>query len=689
VIDTVIHVAADVNWVLPYAALHDANVAGTLEALRLACAGRARQVRFVSSQLVGFMPDGPAEVDERTPLLGLADRLPLGYAQSKIVAEALVREAGARGLRVAIYRPALVTGDARTGASNPDDFVGALIKGCLEMGAAPDLNWTVDAVPVDHVARGIVGLPPAAGDPTCYHLTNARPRHWRECVLWMNLYGYTCALIPYDAWLRRLDRDSRDPGHPLHRLRAFFLRRDARGLTAPEHYEDDRRAVVRADRTRDALVEAGLECPALSADLLARYFDDFIQRGFLPEPPGRRPAKTRRPKRSVARRLEEVLRRRTADPTLIVRDATRIGDGADHSIIGELTAWRHGPELGLAHYRVTIDQAGGTTRRDLVVKRKPSDEDVLDVGETVAALCDPALGRAWRDARELVGARHGHLRELAVYDEAGADARGFMPRCDGSWRDDADADWGLVLERLDGLALMDAVDDPDRWARPYLDAAVDGLAALHAAWAPRVTDLAACDWIDHRRLTATAADLAPLRAALRRHAAPFHARWAGDALVRVHDRLLGSAGAWWPRRAAGLRTLIHNDCNPRNLGLRHDPDGYRLCIYDWELATIGPPQRDLAELLCFVLPPDVDPEVPLGLAERHRSVLEARLGPIDAEAWRHGLVDALAEVLVDRLSTYTMINRVRPQPFLPRVLRTWLRVFEGLAPASGGAVLLC
>ena len=54
---------------------------------------------------------------------------------------------------------------------------------------------------------------------------------------------------------------------------------------------------------------------------------------------------------------------------------------------------------------------------------------------------------------------------------------------------------------------------------------------------------------------------------------------------------------------AGGSALIHNDFNPRNLALRREVGGWRLCAYDWELATIGVPQHDCAEFLCFVLPP--------------------------------------------------------------------------------------
>ena len=43
---------------------------------------------------------------------------------------------------------------------------------------------------------------------------------------------------------------------------------------------------------------------------------------------------------------------------------------------------------------------------------------------------------------------------------------------------------------------------------------------------------------------------------------------------------------------------------------------------------------------------------------------------------------ALAELLVDRLSIYAMVHRVKPQRFLPRVLRTWAHL-HSLFPVDG------
>ena len=78
------------------------------------------------------------------------------------------------------------------------------------------------------------------------------------------------------------------------------------------------------------------------------------------------------------------------------------------------------------------------------------------------------------------------------------------------------------------------------------------------------------------------------------------------------------------------------------------------------------------EFLCFTLPADVDPSRARRLVQGYRASLEARCGTaIDPNAWDDGARAALCDILVDRLAMYTMVHRVRPQRFLPRVVRTW------------------
>jgi hypothetical protein len=151
--------------------------------------------------------------------------------------------------------------------------------------------------------------------------------------------------------------------------------------------------------------------------------------------------------------------------------------------------------------------------------------------------------------------------------------------------------------------------------------------------------------------------------------------WAGPALVCLHASLAANIEGWWGELEEHPRTLIHNDFNSRNLAFRQN--GTRTaCAFDWELARIGVPQHDLAELLCFVFPQGAGREELAYWLERHRTLLSGRVGKdIDPGMWRRGFALALNRILVERLPLYAMVHRFRPQGFLPRVVRNWATLY--------------
>ena len=679
-VDTVYHAGADVNWVTSYGGLRQPNVVGTRELLRLACTARPKAFQFVSSLSVCYAVGGPAVVTETTDMLPHAADLTLGYAQSKCVAESLVRQAAARGLPATIVRPSLIVGDAATGAANTDDLVAVLLKGCIEMGAAPDLDWVFDAVPVDVVARAVVraARQPVVGLQT-YHLTHPRPRHWRECVLWTNLFGYPVVLEPYHVWIERLRECSTRPGHPLHGLRGFFLRQVA-GRTAPEHLEAHTRSRVDCSHARRLEADTAVVYPALDAELFDRYFQHYIARGHLATP-SRPVGEERSPRRAhrwdTPAWFETALRAHFGDQAIRVTSLQRLDRGSEHSVIGEMTSWRRKSRTGLFDYRVGYQSGAAARQLDVVVKVKPVDTDVLDVAESTAAMCDASVSKALAQVRGQIGVTLCHLREVAIYAHADPRLRRHMPECYATWEQEEERSWGVVLERLHDMEIMNAADSLPPWHHEAIAAAIDGLAQIHAVWLGRRSELSAQPWIGHVVDSQNAECLVPFWRALGSHADSQFGRWAGPGLVRAHRTLVDTVGEWWPALEALPQTLIHHDFNPRNLGLRRQRGELHLVAYDWELATIGAPQRDLAEFLCFVLPDDVSAERLADLVERHRRRLEQVSGVVlDARAWAAGFASALADVLVARFSFYALITRVRPQLFLPRVVRTWWRLHQ-------------
>lgn len=676
-VDEIFHGAAAVDWVQPYDQLRRANVFGTRELLRLACTGSPKPFHFLSSLTVCISTHGASEVAERdAPLRDIAG-LHLGYAQSKCVAEALVLAARQRGLPATIVRPALVVGDSASGASNADDLISLFIRGCIQMRAAPDLDWVMDSVPVDHAAAAVVRLGRLSGGrEAVFHLANPCARSWRECVLWMRLRGYPLELLSYRAWCDRVRVTATEPSHPLFALRPFFLGTIAEvgGRSLPELYEEGHRRRVRSEQSRDVLSCLGLECPPLNATLLERYFASYVERGVLPDASsGRGGGDAARRRAGLADRLvavlEETIRAETADAGVRVTGLTLTPMRADSSIIAELTSWRRGTSTGLYGARFTVESAARPAEsRVVVVKAKPADVDAIDVGEQIARLCSRDLGEAYALWRDHIGLTRGHVRELAIYALSDDRLRRHMPKVLASWSDAAREEWVLVLEHVADATVANAVDRP--WTDTEIGTALVGLAAMHSVWYGRAAELAAIPWLPPRRNARTMEAMQPLWQSAAAQARPALRQWGGDGLVDAHESLLHGIAEWWRPLETEPQTLIHNDFNPRNIMLRGRAGAQRLCAYDFELATVGAPQRDLAEFLCFALSGRAG--AARAWVSRYRSLLAQATGThIDPHAWDDGFRAALCDFLVDRLALYTMVHRFRAQTFLPGVTRTW------------------
>jgi thioester reductase-like protein len=666
-VDAVLHAAAEVNWVASCDALHAANVNGTRELLHLAARAGAA-FHFVSSLSVCYSTRGPRVVDEALDPSTVADGLHLGYARTKATAERLVMEAGRQGLATRIYRPALLSGDSRTGQYNPGDLLPLMIRGCVHMRCAPDLDWPLDIEPVDVAARAIVSL--SRHSQPVFHLAQQRPRHWRECLLWMRLAGYDVTLVPYQTWRDLLDRETRPgtPGaarHPLRPLRPFFVERVAAagGLTRPELYEQGNRARPDAART-DALREADAERrPATDAALLERYFQAFARDGFVPAP--RVPGTPASPldegffERALARR---------GHPMRVDRFDI-LSTGSDDSIVSELTAWRSRRPASLMRVRL---YGGGPDRArtlDVFVKLKPIDHDVIQVGAALTQLCNPEIARLYDRWADRLGFAASHLRERGIYEADHPRMRNYLPRLLGLDATDRTGECALILEDVPRTAAT------DRWTPAAIACALDGLAQLHAAWYAR-EELRNQPWIGYVRTPDAMVEMEELWSALARHAAPFFGQVV-DGIATTQARLISTMPSWAAGLAAGPVTLIHNDFNPRNVFLRRDPGRQRLCALDWELATVGVPQRDVAEFLCFTLAPDAsDSEIDGWLEHQRAALARATATQINRRAYRDGFRAALYEILTDRLAMYALIHRVRPQTFLPRVLRMWWRLYQ-------------
>jgi thioester reductase-like protein len=290
-IDVIYHNGSFVNFIYPYTALKAANVGGTQEVIRLAAQARLKPVHYVSTLAVlvsyGFLGVRSVGEDE---VLANANRLYMGYPESKYVAEKLLMQASQQGLPVSIYRPHDVTGHSQTGAWKTEGFLCSFLRSMFEIGAAPDFNLPLDFAPVDYVTRAIVHISmnePAVG--TVFHLNNPRYNKLSNMIKKVQELGYPIQKLPFHTWVQKLvDYTARNPMATIAPFVPLFVERWSEAqLSVIEMYAEERVPVFDTRNARVALQGTGILCPPVDDALLEKYLDYFLKIGFLPPPPAK------------------------------------------------------------------------------------------------------------------------------------------------------------------------------------------------------------------------------------------------------------------------------------------------------------------------------------------------------------------------------------------------------------------
>ncbi|OQO03789.1 hypothetical protein B0A48_10429 [Cryoendolithus antarcticus] len=284
--DVIIHAAATVNLVYPYAALRSANVGGTREILRLACLGGAT-LQYVSTN--GVLPPSASghgwPEDSMLYVDAVPEKISDGYGQTKWAAEQLVLEAGRRGLPVRILRAGTISGHSATGAANAWDLLTALFVESIQLGFAPDVEgWRAEMTPVDFVSKAIVHL---AGQTQAkqlvFHLGDPDPVDTKVVFSDLAKLGYPTQPLPWEDWatLWSEKRGSVKGGDG-----AFTIDILRSGMPSVEFLRD----IVVLNNAQTRPFRAIVERPKVDNILLETYARHWFARGWLSSPPSEQQA---------------------------------------------------------------------------------------------------------------------------------------------------------------------------------------------------------------------------------------------------------------------------------------------------------------------------------------------------------------------------------------------------------------
>jgi thioester reductase-like protein len=282
-VDVIIHAAATVNLVYPYAAMRGANVGGTKEILRLASRNGAT-VHHISTNGVlppsteGWSEDAILSIEE------VADKLADGYGQTKWVAEKLVLEAGRRGLPARIYRPGTISGHSVIGSTNTYDLLTALIVESIHLGYAPDIkDWLAEMTPVDYVSKAIITLANNVGtSQPIFHVGDPKPVSAAALLEDLAELGYPTRPLDWDNWVSLWNEKRGSSKSGDDSFTAGILRR---GMPTVDFLQEV--TVLNDAKTQPVLDNYELERPKIDSKLLEIYTRDWYARGWLPAPPVR------------------------------------------------------------------------------------------------------------------------------------------------------------------------------------------------------------------------------------------------------------------------------------------------------------------------------------------------------------------------------------------------------------------
>ena len=261
--DLLVHCAATTRFDLNDADYAATNVGGAANAVAFARRG-GMALLHISTAYVCGRQDGPVGEDDPLPATGFAN----GYEASKAQGEALV---AASGLTYAIARPSVVVGEWASGAIRTFDTIYAAFK-LLAEGRVRHMEATagatIDFVPIDHVAAGIVALAEnmVQANGGRFHLVSAQPvpvALFAAAIGAFPQFHAPTLVAPEDFAAAKLPPLERRLYARVAGLYSSYFQRDPR-------FDDTRfRALT------------GLACPPTGAAYLKRLIDYCIAVGFL------------------------------------------------------------------------------------------------------------------------------------------------------------------------------------------------------------------------------------------------------------------------------------------------------------------------------------------------------------------------------------------------------------------------
>jgi hydroxymethylglutaryl-CoA reductase (NADPH) len=286
----------------------------------------------------------------------------------------------------------------------------------------------------------------------------------------------------------------------------------------------------------------------------------------------------------------------------------------------------------------------------------------------MAASIDPELSDLIFKYRKTTEYHNCHLKEISLYQLLHESGLNLTPEYYGKKCDEDREIHLLFIERLDEyeLRLFNSENHPELWDSETVKSTIETITKAHKYFEQNDCSVESnCVQLFNPEVNRNLYE--KLISIILLEEENFDQKKILAVLYRFLDDLSDR-----PTVDSLPHTIIHNDFNPRNVAVRNNGS---VCIYDWELAVLNIPHRDIVEFLAFVLPDNFSESDIVRYLEFHATLWEKTLNDTYLYAFK--------EFLICRVTFYKAAEVLMKLKFIDRVMSNCIRMISILEKKKG------
>lgn len=376
--------------------------------------------------------------------------------------------------------------------------------------------------------------------------------------------------------------------------------------------------------------------------------------------------------------FEFCLRKQFNDPELTV-EAAHYMPSASEKMTLELKHPKKGDHpIGVHRYNLSFIRQNQKETVPVIVKSKISEQQYLQAITQAFEKCGISTSAPLLDYMSQLEFMNVNHKEVTIYDmQKKYEAfQKFMPTCYGYFLDEKDGACVLIMQYLsDDYLSLDSFN-VEKWTQPAIESFISAISQLHAVWYGKTNDLRDFSCFKNVLDVNKMQELMPYWHALAEAVEQADMPFLSETDYALHRQLITNIPQWRPNIDSLRKTLIQNDCVPKNVGIKLSSKPPEIYIYDWEITTIHVPQRDLVEFLAYVLPHSFSKELLNHYIEyqRQQLSLHSQLN-IDEKEWRLGFLYSAYDYLIQRVLPQLVFEKLEARN-IEKVYKNTLRTIS-------------